>query len=188
MPFAPFSASIKLIDKKVHHVALISNGELLVTLAGKQRTIRLQSLKSLLEHPLSTLDSKIIETKNATAFAVHSTSLILCVAIKNRILVYQLFSTPRPYHYSFLREFNTVQNITYLDISTIQINQVEQQVLWYGYPSTFVAQRLDQQCQSVSLLRDEDPTLQFFRDRPIEALRVVPVASKSFTSLQRLNY
>ncbi len=86
---------------------MISNGEFLVTLAGKKRTIRLQSLKSLLEHPLSTLDSKIIETKNATTFAVHSTSLILCVAIKNRILVYQLFSTPRPYHYSYIRELNT---------------------------------------------------------------------------------
>ncbi|CAF3098211.1 unnamed protein product [Rotaria sp. Silwood2] len=44
-----------------------------------------------------------------------------------------------------------------------------------GYPSAFVAQRLDQQCPSVSLLRDEDPTLESFRDRPIEPLCVVPV-------------
>ncbi len=162
---------------------MISNGELLVTLAGKQRTIRLQSLKSLLEHPLSSLDSKMTETKNATTFAVHSTSLILCVAIKNRILVYQLFSTPKPYHYSFIREFNIIQNVTYLEILTININQSEQQILWYGYPSTFVAQRLDQQSSSISLLRDEDPTLQFFRDRPIEALRVVPVTSRLSSSL-----
>ena len=169
----------RLSDKKVHQLSLISNGEFLVTLAGKQRTIRLQTLKSLLEHPLSTLDSKIIETKNATTFAVHSTSLMLCVAIKNRILIYQLFSTPRPYHYSFIRELNIIQNVTYLEISTIVINQIEQQILWYGYPSAFVAQRLDQQCPSVSLLRDEDPTLQFFRDRPIEALRVVPVTNNS---------
>ncbi|CAF2606288.1 unnamed protein product [Rotaria sp. Silwood2] len=171
--------STKLSDKRVHQLSLISNNELLVTLAGKQRTIRLQSLKSLLEHPLSPLDSKIIETKNATTFTVHSTSLVLCVAIKNRILVYQLFSTPKPYHYSFIREFNIIQNVTYLEISTININQTEQQILWYGYPSTFIAQRLDQQCPSVSLLRDEDPTLQFFRDRPIEALRVVPVTNSS---------
>ncbi|CAF2991654.1 unnamed protein product [Rotaria sp. Silwood2] len=174
-----FLASTKLSDKRVHQLSLISNNELLVTLAGKQRTIRLQSLKSLLEHPLSPLDSKIIETKNATTFTVHSTSLVLCVAIKNRILVYQLFSTPKPYHYSFIREFNIIQNVTYLEISTININQTEQQILWYGYPSTFIAQRLDQQCPSVSLLRDEDPTLQFFRDRPIEALRVVPVTNSS---------
>ena len=66
-----------------------------------------------------------------------------------------------------------------MELSTINIDQIEQQILWYGYPSTFVAQRLDQQCPSVSLLRDEDPTLQFFRDRPIEALRVVPVTSKT---------
>ena len=171
--------STRLSDKKVHQLSLISNGEFLVTLAGKQRTIRLQSLKSLLENPLQTLDSKIIETKNATTFAVHSTSLILCVAIKNRILIYQLFSTQRPYHYSYIRELNIIQNVTYLEISTININHIEQQILWYGYPSTFVAQRLDQQCSSVSLLRDEDPTLQFFRDRPIEALRVVPVNNSS---------
>ncbi|CAF3715488.1 unnamed protein product [Rotaria socialis] len=175
-------SSTKLSDKRVHQLSLISNGELLVTLAGKQRTIRLQSVKSLLDHPLSSLDSKIIETKNATTFAVHSTSLVLCVAIKNRILVYQLFSTPKPYHYSFIREFNIIQNVTYLEISTININQSEQQILWYGYPSTFVAQRLDQQCPSVSLVRDEDPTLQFFRDRPIEALRVVPVTNSSSVS------
>lgn len=172
-------STTRLSDKKVHQLSLISNGEFLVTLAGKQRTIRLQTLKSLLEHPLSTLDSKIIETKNATTFAVHSTSLMLCVAIKNRILIYQLFSTPRPYHYSFIRELNVIQNVTYLEISTIVINQTEQQILWYGYPSAFVAQRLDQQSSSVSLLRDEDPTLQFFRDRPIEALRVLPVNNHS---------
>ncbi|CAF4618269.1 unnamed protein product, partial [Rotaria sp. Silwood2] len=47
-----------------------------------------------------------------------------------------------------------------------------------GYPSAFVAQRLDQQCPSVSLLRDEDPTLESFRDRPIEPLCVVPVTNK----------
>ena len=171
-------ASTKLSDKKVHQLSLISNGELLVTLAGKQRNIRLQSLKSLLEHPLSSLDSKITETKNATTFAVQATSLILCVAIKNRILVYQLFATQKPHHYSFIREFNIIQNVTYLEILTMNINQSEQQILLYGYPSSFVAQRLDQQSSSVSLLRYEDPTLQFFRNQPIEALRVVPVASK----------
>ena len=167
-----------MTDKKVHQLSLVSNHDILVTLAGKQRTIRLQSLKTLLEHPLSTTDSKIIETKYATTFALHAASLMLCVAIKNRILIYQLFTTSRPYHYSFLRELNIIQNVTYLDLCTIQINQVEQQILWYGYPSAFVAQRLDQQSSSVSLLRDEDPTLQFFRDRPIDALRVVPVTSK----------
>ena len=178
--------STKLSDKKVHQLSLISNGEFLVTLAGKQRTIRLQTLKSLLEHPLSNSDSKIIETKNATTFAVHSTSLMLAVAIKNRILIYQLFSTPRPYHYSFIRELNIVQNVTYLEISTISLQDIEQQILWYGYPSTFVAQRLDQQSSSVSLLRDEDPSLQFFRDRPIEALRVVPVKSSQQTTINEL--
>lgn len=179
-------STMRLSDKKVHQLSLISNGEFLVTLAGKQRTIRLQTLKTLLEHPLSTLDSKIIETKNATTFAVHSTSLILSVAIKNRILIYQLFSTPRPYHYSFIRELNVIQNVTYLEISSIVINQTEQQILWYGYPSAFVAQRLDQQSSSVSLLRDEDPTLQFFRDRPIEALRVVPVNTNHHSSIHEL--
>jgi len=167
--------SMKLTDKKVHQLSLVSNNELLVTLSGKQRTIRLQSFQNLLEHPLSSNDTKIIETKNATSFALHSTSFVLCVAIKNRILIYQLFSNARTIHHSFLRELNLVQNVTYLDVSTLKINDVQQDFLWYGYPSTFIGQRLDQQCPSVSLLRDEDPTLQFFRDRPIETLRVVPV-------------
>jgi hypothetical protein len=48
-----------------------------------------------------------------------------------------------------------------------------------------VAQRLDQQCSSISLLRDEDPTLQVFRDRPIEALHVVPVTSKLLSLFKR---
>ncbi|CAF2598432.1 unnamed protein product [Rotaria sp. Silwood2] len=52
-----------------------------------------------------------------------------------------------------------------------------------GYPSAFVAQRLDQQCPSVSLLRDEDPTLESFRDRPIEPLCVVPVTTTWLQSL-----
>jgi hypothetical protein len=37
--------------------------------------------------------------------------------------------------------------------------------------------RIDQQSSSVVLLRDNDPTLQIFREQPIEILRVIPVIS-----------
>jgi hypothetical protein len=40
-----------------------------------------------------------------------------------------------------------------------------------------MAHRIDQQSSSIVLLRDNDPSLQIFRQQPIEILRVIPVIS-----------
>jgi hypothetical protein len=146
-------------------------------LSGKGRIIRIKSLKCLLAHSEWSFDSEILETKNATLFAIDSASLTLCVAIKNHILIYKIHLNPRPYPYTLKHELNAPQNISYLDISILKINNNEEQILWYGYSSTFIAQRIDQQCESVVLLRDEDPTLQVLRERSIDILRVIPITS-----------
>ncbi|CAF0784390.1 unnamed protein product [Didymodactylos carnosus] len=193
----------KLSDKKVYQISIVNELNLLLTLSGRQRTIRCQPLKQLVEpflhphHPhnthqhhyhhhhhqissLSTVEGcKIQETKNCTTFAVskpttNNGQAILCVSIKNRILIYQIFQQ-RPFH-SLLKEFNIVHPVQYLEIN--------QDKLYYGYPSTFVMQKINTTIDgtNISLLRDEDPTLQFVRDRPIETLRVIPVSNNNNTS------
>ena len=173
-------ASTKLYDKKVYQLSLISNNQLLVILSGKERMIRIKSFERLLDHSQSPFDSKIPETKNATLFAVDPTSLTLCVAIKNSLFVYKIYSKPQPYPYTRIYELNTTQIVTYLEISMLKINNNEEQILWYGYLSTFIAQRIDRQSPSVVLLRDKDPTLKVFRERPMGILRVIPLTSQIF--------
>lgn len=167
----------KLFDKKIYQLSLIENNGLLVMLSGKERLIQIKSLEGLLTDLQSSLDSKIRETKHATSFAINSLSLTLCVAIKNRLLFYKIHAHPRPYIYTLVHEFNVNQDLTYLEISILKINDIDEEILWYGYSSTFMAQRIDQQCPSVVLLRDTDPTLQAFRELSIGIVRVIHVKS-----------
>ncbi|CAF1261292.1 unnamed protein product [Adineta steineri] len=169
----------KLYDKKVYQLSLISNNQLLIILSGKERMIRIKSVEHLLNHSESPFDSKIPETKNATLFTIEPISLTLCVAIKNCLCIYKIYSRPQPYSYTHICDLHTTQIVTYLDISILEINNDKERILWYGYSSTFMAQRLDQQSLSISLLRDKDPSLKIFCERPMEILRVISVKNSS---------
>jgi hypothetical protein len=49
-------------------------------------------------------------------------------------------------------------------------------MLWYGFSSTFMAQRIDQQqSSSIVLLRDKD-----LKEQSMEIIRVIPVISQLF--------
>jgi hypothetical protein len=175
-----FSVSIKLYDKKVYQLSLISNNQLLVILSGKERMIHIKSLDRLLDRSQSPLDIKIPGTKNTTLFAVDPISLTLCVAVKNCLFVYKIYSKPQPYPYTRIFELNTTQIVTYLEISMLKINNRDEEILWYGYLSTFMAQRIDRQSPSIALLRDKDPTLKSLCERSMGILRVIPITSQLF--------
>ncbi|CAF4400534.1 unnamed protein product, partial [Adineta steineri] len=128
----------KLYDKKVYQLSLISNNQLLVILSGKERMIRIKSVEHLLNHSESPFDSKIPETKNATLFTIEPVSLTLCVAIKNCLCIYKIYSRPQPYSYKHICDLHTTQIVTYLDISILEINNDKERILWYGYSSTFM--------------------------------------------------
>ncbi|CAF1604998.1 unnamed protein product [Adineta ricciae] len=178
----------KLYDKKVFQLSLVSENQLLLILSGKERMIRIKSFKHLLDHSSSSLDTKIPESKNATVFAIDPQSLTLCVAIKNCIHLYKIFAKPQPYPYKHLCDLHTTQIITYLDISTLKINKQDERVIWYGYASTFLAQRIDKQYPSVELLREKDPTLKYLLGRNLEILRVIAVKNSSSTDELLLVY
>ncbi|CAF1605265.1 unnamed protein product, partial [Adineta ricciae] len=178
----------KLYDKKVFQLSLVSENQLLLILSGKERMIRIKSFKHFLDHSSSSLDTKIPESKNATVFAIDPQSLTLCVAIKNGINVYKIFAKPQPYPYKHLCDLHTTQIITYLDISTLKINNQDERVIWYGYASTFLAQRIDKQYPSVELLREKDPTLKYLLERNLEILRVIVVKNSSSTDELLLVY
>lgn len=152
-------------------------------LSGKEHIIRIKSFESVLTRSESLLEGEIPETKNATAFASNAGSLNLCVAVKNRILFYKIHSYPQPYLYTLVRELDTIQNVMYLEMSTLQINNNEEEILWFGYSSTFMAQNLDHQSSATILLRDTDPTLRIFQNVSIEVLRVIPVTSQLLNSV-----
>jgi hypothetical protein len=155
-------------------------------LSGKERVIRIKSVERFLALSPSSFDSKISETKNTILFSVHPISLTICVAIKNRLSIYKIHSNPLPYPYTLIQEFNITQNVTYLEISLLKIDNNEEQILWYGYASTFFMHRIGQQPSNIILLRDKDPSLQIFRDSSIEILRVIPVAGQLFYLKKKL--
>ncbi|CAF3611602.1 unnamed protein product [Rotaria socialis] len=169
----------RLHDRKIYDLALVSNNELLIMLSGKECMIRIKSLQCLLARSPPSLDSEIPETKNATLFTTNSISLTLCVAVKNRILCYKLHSKPQQYPYTLIHELNTVQSVSYLELSILKVNKNEEEILWYGDSSTCMAQKVAHQSPSVVLLRDTDRTLEMFRKLPIVILRVIPVTNSS---------
>ena len=166
---------MKLYEKKVYQISLVSNNQLLVILSGKERVIRIKSFERFLNYSESSFDSKISEKKNINLFTVHPITLTLCFAIKNRIFIYKIHSNPQPYPYTYLHEFNINQNITYLEISLLKINNLNEQILCFGYSSTFMAYGIDQQSSSILLLRDKDLTIHISN----EIVRVIPVISSN---------
>ena len=170
--------SVKLYDKKVYQISLVSNNQLLVLLAGKERVIRLKSLDRFLERSESSFDSKISERKNINLFAVHPTTLILALAIKTRIFLYQIHSNPQPYPYTYLHELTSNQTISYLEILLFDINDNSEQFLCYGYSSTFVTYGINPTTSNVVLFKDKELILAASREQPNEILRILPVNSE----------
>ena len=161
-------------------MSLISNDQLIVLLSGKERIIRIKSLDRFLEHSESSFDSKISERKNINQYSVHSTTLTLALIIKTRIFIYKINSNPQPYPYTYLNEINPNQNISYLDILLLNINENEEQILCYGYSSTFLCYSIDQQGNSLMLFKDKDLILSASHEPSNEILRVIPIISKIF--------
>jgi hypothetical protein len=179
---------MKLYDKKVYQISLISNNQLLVILSGKERIIRIKSFERFLNHSESSFDSKISDKKNINFFTVHPITLTLCFAIKNRIFIYKIHSNPQPYPYTYMNELNTNQTITYLEISLLKINNINEQILCFGYSSTFMTYGIDQQSSNIILLRDKDLALQISREQSNEIIRVIPVIDSSINNELLLVY
>lgn len=161
-------------------MSLISNDQLLVLLAGRERLIRIKSLDRFLEHSESSFDSKITERKNINQFTVHPITLTLALIIRTRIFIYKIHSNPQPYPYALIGEINPNQPISYLDILLLNINENEEQILCYGYSSTFLCYPIDQQANQVVLFKDKDLILSASRESSNEILRVIPIISKIF--------
>jgi hypothetical protein len=166
----------KILNKKIYQLSLISNNKLLVLLCGNRRMMHIKPTECLIEGSKPPSDTEIYETENAISFAVNSTSLTLCVVVKGRLLLYKLYSEPRPYRQTLIRELNITQVPIYLEISKLKINNIEVEILWYGYSSTLVAERIDGQSSDIILRKDEDLSLQFLHKKPID--RVIHVSSQ----------
>jgi hypothetical protein len=171
---------MKLYDKKVYQISLISNNQLLVILCGKERTIRIKSLEQFLDYSESLFDSKISDKKNINLFTVHPITLTLCFTIKNRILIYKIHSNPQPYSYTYLTELNVNQTITYLEILLLKINNINEQILCFGYSTTCMTYGIDQQSSNILLVRDKDLRAQIAREQSNEILHVIQVISEQF--------
>jgi len=179
---------VKLFDKKVFQMSLISNNDLIVILSGKERIIRIKSVEPFLNHSECSFDSKIPETRSSTLFAVDRKSLILCVVIRTRLLLFQIHSNRQPYLYTFLSEINTNGCVTYVDLSLIKINQQTEQILWFGYSSNVFANRIDQNRVSFPLIKERDANLQVFREPTNQILLVIPNTNSTFTNEVLLVY
>ena len=162
----------------IHQFSVLIEKDLLVILLGKSRKICLKSLGSILDPNQITLNCEIDELKSVHLFALDPIKLLLCVAMKNRLLLYQLLSQGRPLHYECLTDLPLAQSIEYLEFFSWKPPRAEpeQRFLCYGYASIFFTQRLDQKRASEVLLRDGEL---LSREERSTILRLVSLSSMS---------
>ena len=163
---------------KIHQVSLVSDRQILVMLCGDKRFICLKSVQQLRQRAELQFDTAMPETKNAISFTVHPSSSLLCVALRDCLLLYELPSTSEHLHCKFLYQLQVNRSISYIVITTLTICEAEETILWYGLGSTLIGKSIDRSSLTMTLLKDTNPPLRFYHERATEILCLLPVTSK----------
>ncbi|XP_077367348.1 serine/threonine-protein kinase MRCK alpha isoform X7 [Festucalex cinctus] len=157
-------------NKKVHHIDLIPQEQLLAVISGRNRHVRLfpsQALDGL------EIDSyKLAETKGCQTIVsgpVRNGSLTcLCVAMKRQIMCYEVNKSK--VRHRRLRELQAPGLVQWMGL----LNER----LYVGYQSGFTRYSVHGDVPPVSLLHPEDHTLAFIPQQNLDALCAVEISSK----------
>lgn len=115
--------------KAVYHVEVLTEEQLFVTLAGRQRHVRLTPLAALEKSSVESI--KLEETRGCSALCVGSvrqgTSVCLCAAIKRAVIVFEINRTRQ--RHRRLKEIACP--------GPVQSLQMAGERLFVGFPSSF---------------------------------------------------
>ncbi|XP_060161104.1 serine/threonine-protein kinase MRCK alpha isoform X18 [Globicephala melas] len=159
-------------NKKIHHIELIPNDQLVAVISGRNRHVRL--------FPMSALDGretdfyKLAETKGCQTITSgkvrHGALTCLCVAMKRQVLCYELFQS-KTRHRKF-KEIQVPYNVQWMAIFSEQ--------LCVGFQSGFLRYPLNGEGSPYSMLHSNDHTLSFIAHQPMDAICAVEISSKEY--------
>ncbi|XP_071385076.1 serine/threonine-protein kinase MRCK alpha isoform X5 [Centroberyx affinis] len=157
-------------NKKVHHIDLIPQEQLLAVISGRNRHVRLFPTQAL--DGRETESYKLAETKGCQAIVsgpVRNGSLTcLCVAMKRQIICYEVNKSKA--RHRRLRELQAPGPVQWMGLLSER--------LYVGYQAGFTRYSVHGDMSPVSLLHQEDHTLAFISQQSLDALCAVEISSK----------
>uniref|UniRef100_A0A8D3BUR0 Serine/threonine-protein kinase MRCK alpha n=1 Tax=Scophthalmus maximus TaxID=52904 RepID=A0A8D3BUR0_SCOMX len=157
-------------NKKVHHIDLIPQEQLLAVISGRNRHVRLFPTQALDGREIDS--HKLAETKGCQSIVsgpVRNSSLTcLCVAMKRQIICYEVNKSKA--RHRRLRELQAPGQVQWMGLLSER--------LYVGYPSGFTRYSVHGDVSPVSLLHHEDHTLAFIPQQNLDALCAVEISSK----------
>ncbi|XP_051909434.1 serine/threonine-protein kinase MRCK alpha isoform X2 [Hippocampus zosterae] len=157
-------------NKKVHHIDLIPQEQLLAVISGRNRHVRLFPSQALDGREIESY--KLGETKGCQTIVsgpVRNGSLTcLCVAMKRQIMCYEVNKSKA--RHRRLRELQAPGLVQWMGL----LNER----LYVGYQSGFTRYSVHGDVNPVSLLHSEDHTLAFIPQQNLDALCAVEISSK----------
>ncbi|XP_019713551.1 serine/threonine-protein kinase MRCK alpha isoform X2 [Hippocampus comes] len=157
-------------NKKVHHIDLIPQEQLLAVISGRNRHVRLFPSQALDGREIESY--KLGETKGCQTIVsgpVRNGSLTcLCVAMKRQIMCYEVNKSKA--RHRRLRELQAPGLVQWMGL----LNER----LYVGYQSGFTRYSVHGDVNPVSLLHPEDHTLAFIPQQNLDALCAVEISSK----------
>uniref|UniRef100_A0A4W5RWI5 Serine/threonine-protein kinase MRCK alpha n=1 Tax=Hucho hucho TaxID=62062 RepID=A0A4W5RWI5_9TELE len=157
-------------NKKVYHIDLVPQEQLLAVISGRNRHVRLFPMAALDGREMDSY--KLAETKGCTALVsgpVRNNSLIcLCVAMKRQVICYEVNKSKA--RHRRLRELQTPGPVQWMGLLSER--------LCVGYQAGFTRYSVHGDCAPVSLLHPEDHTLAFISQQGLDALCAVEISSK----------
>ncbi|XP_034084461.1 serine/threonine-protein kinase MRCK alpha isoform X5 [Gymnodraco acuticeps] len=157
-------------NKKVHHIDLISQEQLLAVISGRNRHVRLFPTQAL--DGRETESYKLAETKGCQTIVsgpVRNGSLTcLCVAMKRQVICYEVNKSKA--RHRRLREVQAPGPVQWMGLLSER--------LYVGYQSGFTRYSVHGDVSPVNLLHPEDHTLAFIPQQSLDAFCAVEISSK----------
>uniref|UniRef100_A0A6Q2Y4H6 non-specific serine/threonine protein kinase n=1 Tax=Esox lucius TaxID=8010 RepID=A0A6Q2Y4H6_ESOLU len=157
-------------NKKVHHIDLVPQEQLLAVISGRNRHVRLFPLAALDGREMDSY--KLAETKGCTALVsgpVRNSSITcLCVAMKRQVICYEVNKSK--VRHRRLRELQAPAPVQWMGLLSER--------LCVGYQAGFTRYSVHADCAPVGLLHPEDHTLAFISQQGLDALCAVEISSK----------
>nr|XP_020472602.1 serine/threonine-protein kinase MRCK alpha-like isoform X1 [Monopterus albus] len=157
-------------NKKVHHIDLIPQEQLLAVISGRNRHVRLFPTQAL--DGRETESYKLAETKGCQTIVSgpvrNSSVTCLCVAMKRQVICYEVNKSKT--RHRRLRELQAPGPVQWMGLLSER--------LYVGYQSGFTRYSVHGDVSPVSLLHQEDHTLAFIPQQSLDALCAVEISSK----------
>ncbi|KAK5880443.1 hypothetical protein CesoFtcFv8_023469 [Champsocephalus esox] len=157
-------------NKKVHHIDLISQEQLLAVISGRNRHVRLFPTQAL--DGRETESYKLAETKGCQTIVsgpVRNGSLTcLCVAMKRQVICFEVNKSKA--RHRRLREVQAPGPVQWMGLLSER--------LYVGYQSGFTRYSVHGDVSPVNLLHPEDHTLAFIPQQSLDAFCAVEISSK----------